>query len=156
MTDDYNEIIDLTNELGTGKPMIRTKTFGFLGTLNTNVYFRQGDPEEEKYKQFLIQRAGRIFSERNIRNCLQFRGDVYNPEISIKTVLERGTKRHQLHLHCTIKFTVPIKAGQIRIDYHKFNETVQEILELDGARVFWVPFIDNAKNTEQYIMKHAE
>lgn len=152
------EIIDLTNKPKAAgvktRPLSgRNKTFGFLGTLNTNVFFHEGDPEEDQYKQYLISRAGRIFSQRTIRECLRFRGAVYNPTITIKTVLERGEKRKQLHLHSNVKLTVPIEAGQVQIDYRKFNEKVEEILEMDGAKVLWVPYIDNAANTEAYIMK---
>ena len=146
------EIIDLTDELS-GKKPVRTKTFAFFGTLNTNVFFQPGDPEEAKYKQYLIQRAGRVFSENTIRECLRFRGPVFNPTITIKTVLERGGIRNQLHLHSNVKLTIPVEAGQVQIDYHKFNEKVAEILEMERVHVKWIPYIDSAANAEQYLLK---
>lgn len=154
MAGDRGEIIDLTEQFNNGgKPPERTRTFAYLGTLNTNVYFRPGDPEEAKYKQWLIGKAGRIFSENNIRSCLRFNGKPFTPKISIKTTLERGTKRKQLHLHSNVKFTMPVSGDKIWIDYAKFNEKVQEILEMGGARVFWVPYFDNSANVEAYILK---
>jgi hypothetical protein len=153
------QIIDLTNDLKGVQKVVepqRTKTFGFLGTLNTNVYFKPGDPEEDKYKTYLVQRAGRLFSEDTVRSCLQSKGPLHNPEIYIKTVLERGSKRHQLHLHTNIKVTVPVTDPPVRINYRAFNEKTEEIMELPGCKVLWVNYMDNSTNVEQYITKMSD
>jgi len=148
-----DEIIDLTESRQPTR--IRKKTFGFLATLNTNNrVLTPNSPEEEIYKKWLISVASKIFSKENIRSCLQKIGDVgNNPEITIKTTLERGNKKNQLHLHSIIRITVPITNGKVRINYHKFNEKVQEILNYKGAKVFFVPFIDNSANILEYINK---
>jgi hypothetical protein len=148
-----DEIQDLTEN---SRPTrVRRKTFGFLATLNTNNrVLTPNSPEEQTYKKWLISVASKIFSKNNVMSCLQKIGDVgNNPEISIKTTLERGNKRSQLHLHSIIKVTVPITDGRLRINYHKFNQRVQEILGYKGAKVFFVPFQDNSANILEYINK---
>lgn len=154
-----SNIVDLSHGFKEYKPR-QTKIQGFFLTISPNKYFQPDDPNELKFKNYLLERGSIVLSENIIRKCIVKRGpqsDLITSEsikfLQIDSTLEKGSVKLGLHIHSNIKIEIPNVNGYIRLDYHKLNLYIANIFELERIKLWVVNYTDNSANIERYLYK---